>query len=328
MVIKPLNSPKSMSVKTSPQTSLDTLYILAPGHSGSTLLNLMLGAHPRAHAVSELTYFPANIEQNEVCTCGKSIRACELWREVAHRLEQKLGIDVLAQPDALDLGYIDAPKGVYQQTRAYRAIWKIRRTSAFASMLTRVPIPAFVNQRFETGITNRIALYDAIREASGANLIVDSSKEYLHGYGVYRRRPEQTRLILLTRDGRAVFNSNLRRGFGRDYAMRVWRNYYRFALMALGRTIDRSHVHTVRYEDLAANPAATLQSACHFLQMDFDPRMLDVSWKVHHITSGNNMRFTSTGVRLDTKWRSELSAANREFFERHAGAMNRSLGYE
>lgn len=308
--------------------TVDTLYILAPGHSGSTLLNLMLGSHPQAHAVSEITYFPANIVHDEPCTCGKSIRACEHWRDVGRRLERKLGIDVLSHPERLELGYIDAPKGVYKATRAYRALWKVRRVAAFASMLSPIRMPEWVNYRFNLGIDNRLALYEAIREASGAGLIVDSSKEYLHGYGIYRKRPEHTRLILLTRDGRAVFNSNLRRGFARDYALSVWRNYYRFGLLALGRAVNRSHVYTVRYEDLATDPTATLRGACNFLQLDFDPRMLDTGWRTHHITSGNNMRFGKTSVRLDTKWRSELSAANRAFFERHAGALNRSLGYE
>jgi hypothetical protein len=310
------------------QRPVDTLYILAAGHSGSTLLNLLLGSHPQAHAVSEITYFAANILHNEPCTCGKSIRACELWRGVAHELEKKLGFDVLAQPERLDLGYVDAPTGVYQATRAYRAAWKIRRVAAYASMLGPIHIPTWVNRRFHAAVDNKLALYEAIRVASGTRLIVDSSKDYVDGYEIYRRRPAQTRLILLTRDGRAVFNSNLRRGFGRDYALRVWRNYYRFAPLALGRAVNRSDVYTMRYEDLATNPTAALRGACDFLQLDFDPRMLDTSWRTHHITSGNNMRFGATGVRLDVKWRSELSAANRAFFERHAGALNRSLGYE
>jgi hypothetical protein len=313
----------------SAQTGIGTIYILAPGHSGSTLLNLMLGSHPQACAVSELTYLPANVVQGETCTCGESIHTCAHWRNVAKALQPKLGFDVLAQPRRLDLGYIDAPKGPYKARATYRALWKVRRVAAYGALVSPLPLPGLLTRRFDKGIDNRLALYDAIREASGASVVVDSSKEYLHGYAVYARQPDRTRLILLTRDGRAVFNSNLRRGFDRDYALRVWRNYYRFALLALGRAVDPAHVLTVRYEDLVTDPKATLATASRFSGLEPVPAMFDTHSKTHHITSGNNMRFQAGAeLRLDTRWHRELSAANRDFFERNAGMLNRRLGYQ
>ena len=310
-------------------TTPGTVYILAPGHSGSTLLNLMLGSHSRMCAVSELTYLPGNVVQNETCTCGKSMRACGHWQTVARALQARLGFDVLAEPHRLDLGYADAPKGPYRGTRTYRAAWKVRRVLAYLSLVSPLPTPGFLTHRFEQGVINRLALYEAIREASGADVVVDSSKEYLHGYAVYRHQPAQTRLILLTRDGRAVFNSNLRRGFNREYALRVWRNYYRFALRALGRAADPSHVLTLRYENLVTDPTRTLEKVCTWLGIDFSASMLDPDSCVHHITSGNNMRLGGVGeLRLDTRWRQDLSTANQAFFERHAGTLNRRLGYE
>lgn len=306
----------------------DTLYILSAGHSGSTLLNLILGTHSRAIAVSELTYLPGNISHNEICTCGSAIRECVLWREVAARLHRRLGIDILRHPTQLDLGCADSPRGPYRAMPHYRWLWKARRMAVIASMLGSIHVPRFARQRFDRCIENRLAVYDALRAATGATMVVDSSKEYLQGLSVYAARPKRTRLILLTRDGRAVFYSNLKRGFGHAYSLRSWHNYYRHALPLIRRNVPGRDLLTVRYEDLVTSPEEVVAQICSFAGMEFEPAMLDTGSKQHHITSGNNMRFTlGTGIRLDRKWQSELKEPDRRFFEERAGWLNRELGY-
>jgi hypothetical protein len=176
---------------------------------------------------------------------------------------------------------------------------------------------------------NRLAVYDAVRKASGGSVVVDASKGYIPGVAVYQAQPSRTRLILLTRDGRAVFYSNLKRGFGHSYSLRAWRNYYRYGLPVITRRVDPDHILHVRYEELATNPEAQVRRICEFSGLEYEPSMLDTSVKQHHITSGNNMRFRfNTGIKLDTKWCSELAGSDRSYFERHAGSLNHRLGYE
>jgi len=172
-------------------------------------------------------------------------------------------------------------------------------------------------------------VYDAVRSASGASLIIDASKGYLPGIAVYQARPAATRLILLTRDGRAVFHSNLKRGFGRSYSLKVWRNFYRYGVPLISKNVNRDHVLHVRYEDLASRPELVTRRICEFAGLEFETSMLDTRTKAHHITSGNNMRFrAASDIRPDTSWHSQLGQAEREYFERHAGSFNRQLGYE
>jgi hypothetical protein len=309
-------------------TQVDTLYILSAGHSGSTLLNLIIGSHSRAVAVSELTRLPANIAQNERCTCGVAMRECAHWRDVRARLNAKLGMDVFADPGRLSLGYIAAPRGIYRGSLGYRAVWKARRFVAYLSQLTGVRPPPFLRTRFDTDVANRLAVYEAIREASNASLVVDSSKGLVTGISIYQAQPARTRFILLTRDGRAVFYSNLKRGFGHSYSVRVWRNYYRYGLPIVRRRVDPAHVLSVRYEDLATNTQREVERVCAFVGLPYEPSMLQPGAKQHHITTGNNMRFRfEGGIRLDVKWCSELRDAERAYFERHGGALNRALGY-
>ncbi len=309
--------------------AINAVYILAPGHSGSTLLNLIVGAHSRAVAVSEITSLPQNIAYNEKCTCGRTVRECAYWREVTERLRLTLGFNILRDPGRLELGFVDGPRPGYRGTLLYRSMWNARRIVVYLSQLAGLPLPRFMRRRFTLGIEHRLAVYRAVREASGASVVVDASKEYLQGIAVYERERERTRLILLTRDGRAVFYSNLKRGFGHSPSLNAWRNYYRHALPVINRRVDRKHILSVRYEDIATDPETHIRHICNFVGLEYEPSMLDTSTKESHITSGNNMRFDrSTGIRLDTNWRSQLQDSDRAYFERYAGALNRELGYE
>jgi len=316
-------------LKNMPASHTDTLYILSAGHSGSTLLNLMLGCHPRAVAVSELTNLPGNILHNEPCTCGQRVLTCPFWRDVAARSATQLP-DILEHPRKLDLGFIDAPpSSPYRGSRAYRLGWRARRIAAYAWLIAGLALPRRFGIRFTRAIESRLVLYDAIRAASGAQVLVDASKEYLIGVATYLARPATTRLILLVREGRAVFYSNLKRGFGHAFSLRAWRNYYRNTLPLIARRVEPAHVLTVRYEDLATDPERELQRICAFAGLAWDPAMLDTASKVQHLTSGNNMRFRSDKrIKLDTAWRSELKEADRRFFERRVGTLSRRLGYE
>jgi Sulfotransferase family len=310
---------------------IDTVYILSAGHSGSTLLNLILGSHSKATAVSELTHLPMNFVHNELCTCGQGVRECEFWRRVAQKIDSVLGIDVVGDPLRLDLGFMDSPHEVYRRELGmrYRAMWRIRRAAVYSSLLSGIPIPRFTRSAFDSGLRNRLAVYNAIRELAGTPMVVDASKEYLQGIELHQLAPARTRLILIVRDGRAVFYSNLKRGFSRSYSINAWRKYYRHALPILQRRVDPAHVLRIRYEDLATNTEREIRNACNFVALDFERSMLDTSTKQIHITSGNNMRFNSTaGIALDMKWRTALSGPDRVAFEREAGSLNRQLGYE
>src|SRR5262245_22139666 len=219
-----------------PQSTIETLYILSAGHSGSTLLNLIVGSHSRAAAVAELTRLPANIAHNAPCTCGAAIRDCVQWREVRAHLQARLGIDVFADPYLLQLGYIGAPRGIYRGSLPYRVLWKWRRSARYVTQ--------FIGFRGQADdeVQNRLAVYGAVRSASGASLIIDASKGYLPGIALYQARPAATRQVLLTRDGRAVFHSNLKRGFGRPYSMKIWRNYYLYGLPLISKNVNPDHV--------------------------------------------------------------------------------------
>ena len=106
-------------------------------------------------------------------------------------------------------------------------------------------------------------------------------------------------------------------------------NYYRRVLPLLARNVPPKHRLMVRYEDLASETELQLRRLCTFLDLDYEPTMLDSGTKPQHITSGNNMRFNfGAPIRVDDKWKAALKEKDLKYFEQHAGKLNRALGYE
>ena len=180
----------------------------------------------------------------------------------------------------------------------------------------------------QTTFTANLLTYETVRQVLDADMVVDSSKFYLKALGVYLRNPQEVRIILLTRDGRGVLGSSVKRNWPRDQSVVAWRSLYERALPLLEHHVDPAHLLRVKYEDVASNPARELSRICAFLRVQFEPGMLDFAAVTHHSINGNNMRFLrSSQIRVDTEWRERLSAQDLEYFERRAGRLNRRLGY-
>ena len=59
------------------------VYITSLGHSGSTLLNLLIGRHPKMIGLGEVNNSIGKINKKQnMCTCGLSALECQIWGEV------------------------------------------------------------------------------------------------------------------------------------------------------------------------------------------------------------------------------------------------------
>ena len=91
---------------------------------------------------------------------------------------------------------------------------------------------------------------------------------------IQRVLPE-ARFVHIIRDGRDVSLSHLRMNWGPETyeeSARLWRNRIRKA-RKMAPTID--HYMEVRFEDLVADTEGVLRRVCEFIELDFDPVMLD-----------------------------------------------------
>lgn len=306
------------------------VFICAAGHAGSTLLNLLLGAHPEGLAVGEITHLPKNIAIDSTCSCGEPVSSCAFWRPAIDAYGQALGVDLWQMPYALDLGFIMDGREIDRahQTRA-RMLWrKIAYGLEFARYRWGVPGVAPIRGRLDRAARNKVALFDFLLARTGKAFIVDSSKHYVDAMHLYEAAPDSVRIISLVRDGRAVFNSGLRRGLTPAAAMSAWQSPYARALPVLDRNVADAGRIRIRYEDLAQAPTDTLRQVSDFLGLAFDPAMVSFQQSGIHIANGNRMRLRGDrAIRLDERWKTELSPEMLDYFDREGGRLNRQLGY-
>lgn len=248
-----------------------------------------------------------------------------------HRVGNDLGIDILANPYSLNLGY---PRSVTSIDPRFQTPWYLMRRAAVLGLTylhhrTGFDWLPLQPPSVARGLDNNVRIFEAVRAILDVDMIVDSSKSYLKGVSLYRRYPDDVRILLLTRDGRGVYASNRKRGRSRALSVNSWRNVYARALPLLRKRVKRDHWRIVRYEDIAKSPASTLREICEFLGLSFETRMLDFRSKTHHVTDGNDMRLESSAkISQDERWRTDLSPDDLDYFNSHAGRLNRRLGYE
>lgn len=306
------------------------LYICGAGHSGSTLLDMLLGSHPRVASLGEIINLPMDWATNNRCTCGAPMRDCGLWSEVVRDFERRHGIDMAANPYSLNLGPIYAAVG---DRRVTGGLYRARRRLGAALHYAELRSGAFGALRpllpgTHEGLRNNLELFDLVGKRLDVDYVVDSSKVYTKAVGLYKLAPGRVKIILLIRDGRAVYYSMRKRNFDRLFSLNSWYTHFRRALPLIENQVAPQDVLTVRYEDLARNPECELRRICTFAGLAYEPAMLDFKTKTHHNVNGNDMRFASAAeIRLDTSWESRLDAEEKRFFQERAGWLNEKLGY-
>ena len=73
--------------------SAKLIYIGGYGRSGSTLLEYLLTAHPEVVACGEIERHLRVFTRRRACTCGESVRHCQVWGEFQHKSGRLEGLD-------------------------------------------------------------------------------------------------------------------------------------------------------------------------------------------------------------------------------------------
>jgi hypothetical protein len=186
---------------------------------------------------------------------------------------------------------------------------------ALPSLRTRSFAHAFAER--EARVTT---LYEAIRDVTGAELIVDSSKDPTYAWFLRSLNEVDLRIVNLIRDPRAVAHSwtRIRRrpeipddeAYMRRFpATRSAWNWTREQLILEPlRHVARTRL---RYEDLVNDPSGTVQQILRFAGLS--TRSERTGEPFNHSISGNPTRFgdTTPAVVGDDEWMTAMTTADR-----------------
>jgi hypothetical protein len=273
-------------------------FIAGWGRSGSTLLGLALGQLPGAVFVGEVRdIWTRGLVENRLCGCGTPFRSCGFWAEV--------GDAAFGGWDRLD------------QDRALRLRREVDRpwNQPLLRSRGRLPLLPTGAQHYRQLLSR---LYEGIGQVSGAEVVVDSSKIATHAH-------------LLVRDSRGVAYSWRKTVLrpdgttGQRYLARygpaaAGLRYLVYNAMAEDLARCGMEELTLRYEDLAADPAGSVGRIADFLHLPLPDDLLAslarrrLDPKPTHTVDGNPLRLRAhqaIALAGDEEWREGLPKRER-----------------
>ena len=317
---------------------MKVLYVLSSPHGGSTLISHMLGLHPSVEHIGELTFINKLLALDELCTCESPVGQCNIWQSIFKEFEAITALPLGSKhPYGAYFGDAIKPKmGTGKVDHGYQTLGRRISAKLRGAYDTAVLLgssggltKSLTLSRTNEGISNTFALYQAAARVHNVEWIVDASKAPRKAPLLYLKRPEQVRILHLTRDARSVCASRQRYMPVRNAAER-WNHYHRLSLQLMRKHVPAEHRLSLRYEDLIAEPKTQLEKICALMGTDYHPDMLDLSRETHsHAAGGNVARFAfSGGLRqTDDAWRDKLNQNDLAILEKQAGKLNVEFGY-
>lgn len=243
------------------------LYIASLSHSGSTLLDLMLGAHPEGVSVGELKqlgrYARFQKPKHKLrCSCGAdTLLRCEFWNQVNSLTQESIGVTL----DMLNVETYEHPANFHR---------------------------------------DNAALFNAIASVSSSRFIVDSSKSP-YRLALLLQDPKLDLFpIFLLRDPRGQICSSIRKE-GRLGRLIVTNVRINREIYALVRHRPHAVVHYEALVREPRQTLADLMSAVglsfDLAQLDW------AAPSRHNVAGNRMRRGTSSNLKLDEKWRRQLT---------------------
>jgi hypothetical protein len=229
-------------------------------------------------------------------------------------------------------------------------LWRVRPREAFLECLTSHP--RWENQSIDEQLLRQrimalkpFTLSEALRsfyrihaEQNNKSRWGDKTPVYGARLSLIGQLLPEAHFIHIIRDGRAVSASRRTAQFKHSAIEETaWGWAWRIR-RARRQAKNLPHYLEVRYEDLILETEPTLRKICAFIDLPWNPVMLDYHLTAQQRMTGDTGPQGACGIHALTRlppqagridaWKTELSAAERRRFEKIAGKMLRELGYE
>jgi len=293
------------------------IYIVSAPHSGSTLLDLILGSQSKIESVGEIINLEKWVNNNKDCTCGQKLTNCNYWKTILEKYKETIGAE---------------NKSIYDLITLFKSITKKDKLLFYF-----FNNPSFVWDKDEIkkyGLKNYY-LFKTIKEHTGKPIILDSSKEANRILKLYLSDLFEVKIIYLFRDGRANIESFKRKA---SDAKRDKAKYYgpvshtiKFILghliqSRILKSIDKKDVFFLDYKNFAMHPKNVIQDICRFIGIEFNEETFDLksskyfSNQKHHNIGGNRLRLKFIEkITYKNKWQENLSKKEKIIFHMLGG---------
>ncbi|MGI9294861.1 MAG: sulfotransferase family protein [Pseudomonadales bacterium] len=300
------------------------IFLMGPGHCGSTLLDLILGSHPDAFSLGELHRIWTSIDTNEQPSkiCGVCPGSCNFWN-------QQVSLPML--------------KLYFSRKNRLRSL--LRKVGQYVLN----PYAGLMKW------SGKSILIDSSKNPAWIKRQLAFS---------HRWRGITPYLVYISRDGRAVVNAYHRKypQRGVEAITLQWKNQI-IEMEEFYNQFPADRKLNVSYEELASQPEIVIKSLCEHCSISYEPEMLRYWTHDHHHVFGNGgtrnliyryrEQFTppskelsdrivaskkhyeheyydqvDVAIRLDERWRKEMPPEGLAIFTKIAANTNAPYEYE
>lgn len=307
------------------------IYVIAQAHTGSTLMDCILGTHPDFISSGELRYLnwqlyrtqseTPSVKAQNICTCERSFRDCNYWSKVFELIKEKSGVDIVAKPSSFDTAYFKQfayqnYEGVIPTLGDKVKAYVFRRWVEIGFSYKKLLI---LEPKIETWLANNWLLYESMAKVTNKSIVVDSSKHLLIALLLQQYRPKDVHILFIHRTVEGLVASAKR------WASKRGQKYEIKKVLQSKKTYEnrvtkyKSHIAElqyidVNYEDFVSQPASFLHHVVRsvgaseeYSKQENDSFYIDPS--LLHLVAGNPMRYKGKQlVRNDIRWKTELTA--------------------
>ena len=294
------------------------IYIMSPSFSGSTLLTSLLARHNDIATVGELKASALGDIDKYYCSCGSRLVECEFWSSVKNDVKTNA-------PDfefgAFGTHFREPKKYIYDRVlrATCRGAWfEVARNAA----INNVP---GLRSYFDDVLERNCILMESVCGILNRPVFLDGSKDPNRLLYLAHSERFDVVAIALYRDGRGVCNSMIKHdGLSLESAAILWHRKIR-EMQNVIQILGVNKVLPIQYEELCEDVDLVQARIIEFAGL---PRQLGSGTPIDMHILGNAMRVkNSQEIRLDEKWKHELSPMQRKYFDRSFGDVNYAIGY-
>jgi|MTBAKSStandDraft_2_1061841.scaffolds.fasta_scaffold54323_1 hypothetical protein len=308
------------------------IFIISAGHSGSTLLDLLIGTLPSVLSTGELIWLPWQTwrdgkkcnatPKQDICTCLKTFRECPVWGKVLKNLSGESGRDILKDPLSFNISFLRHKEYTSDTSYKYRIL---RKLMSISILYHQKWITDSILTSQKESIDNTLMLYDNITKTLKISFIVDSSKDILRAYAVWKKRPNDVKIILLYKDAKSYAASGKHWGaqISMDNRLKQWLHAYQSHFVPILHKMKGCEIFPIKYNEIAQQPDIVRFRLANFIGAPIENNdKWQINTKMVHLVAGNPMRFKGQiDIKYDDRWQRELNLYEQRLAENYEDKM-------
>lgn len=280
------------------------------------MLDLLIGSSNQAFSLGEVQYLSWQFLQGPTkdpqtyCSCGETFEKCSFWAPIFKEIENEYNVDLFNEPWKYDFS-------MNRNIHRFKKNWWKQIHNSVLSVATRHPqlrpFSELTHLVLQRQTKRNWDLFDKVANRAGTKFVVDSSKN-LNRFQLLRKyRPNDVKLVVLSRDIRGVCSSS-HEGLSEDIIFnraKGWIKYHHRTVLNVVEQLSPTDVAFVSYDELCADTEKVLRTLDSQFGLGFskDHDVSRFTPSAHHTIQGNPMRLKKGDlkVRYDQRWKQRLT---------------------